>query len=385
MLSFFGLPFGFPWESSNAFLRRGVALFKAGMYWWAVAAFSTAIRKDASNVAAYRWRSQAYMMLGYDKKVEYDYEKIQELEARMPRETPISSVIREEAAPPTEPPRSDEKPAAPNRASTLQETPISSVNREKAKPLTETAEHKEVTPELGDSALTDKPVGLAFARAVMYRSTDYETEEDCDQAIREITEAPAWIRTHAAALYNRGLAYLQKGQHDRAVDDFSESLRLAEADLSIRQPDGSIRPYMNAAEPCVPLRKRGFVYLIQRQWHKAIADFTRILALASDDHWTFSCRGIAFNEIGDHDNAIADSAAAILLNPDFYVSYLNRGYAYWQKGELALAIADYSKAIQLDPTDVRLYEHRAKIYLAVGKPALALDDEIRMQDLLATS
>jgi hypothetical protein len=40
----------------------------------------------------------------------------------------------------------------------------------------------------------EKPVGPAMAKAMSFRMGNYESEADCDQAIRDITEAPAWVR-----------------------------------------------------------------------------------------------------------------------------------------------------------------------------------------------
>ena len=73
----------------------------------------------------------------------------------------------------------------------------------------------------------------------------------------------------------------------------------------------------------------------------------------------YNDRGIAYDDEGDYDRAIADFSKAIALRPDYAEAYNNRGTAYHRKANEAQAISDFSRAIQLKPTYARAYYNRA--------------------------
>jgi tetratricopeptide (TPR) repeat protein len=355
--------FGFSPESHADCVRRGVKLFNAGRYQEAIAVFSKAIRRGPLEVDAYRWRSQAYMMVGDEANADADYEKIQELAPFTPPPGPV----------PSDEPLDD-------KTNTDCDSP--------PKP-SGVSEYSKLVSEVP----SDKPVGLAFARAVMYRTTPYESEGDCQQAIRDINEAPQWLRSgYPAALHNRGLAYFQLGEYERSVEDFSEAISLWEAQAvspaadsqSSSPSDGQAGGRLpDPASVLLSLRMRGQAYLRSAKWPQAIADFTRMIEAAPDDAWwAHVCRSMCLNNVGEYDRAIADSTLAIKQNPDFFVAYLNRGYAHQQKKEFAMAIADFSEVIRLDPKHADWYKARAEVYLAAGDLAHALADQVRVQELL---
>jgi tetratricopeptide (TPR) repeat protein len=115
----------------------------------------------------------------------------------------------------------------------------------------------------------------------------------------------------ATAYYNRGNAYDDKGDHDRAIADYDQSIRLNPQDA---------KPYYN--------------------------------------------RAIAYEAKGDHDRAIADYAQAIGLNPQSADAYYNRGVAYFKKGDYDRAISDLDQYIRLAPSAPDGPALRAKIIAA---------------------
>jgi len=101
------------------------------------------------------------------------------------------------------------------------------------------------------------------------QSSDAETIQGCDAVIRWARET---TRDAAAAFYNRGHAYRNQGQFDRAIDDYDQALKL--------------RP--NFA-----------------------------------DAW--NDRGVAWRLKGDNERALTDFAEAVRLNPDLPSAWFNRG------------------------------------------------------------
>src|SRR5205085_787291 len=104
------------------------------------------------------------------------------------------------------------------------------------------------------------------------------------RVINDRNERP---RDRAGAYLNRGNAWSDKGDNDRAIADYSEAIR--------RKPKNA-SAYFN--------------------------------------------RGIAWSDKGDNDRAIADYSEAIRLNPVKAKAYFNRGIAWSDKGDNDRAIAD---------------------------------------------
>jgi tetratricopeptide (TPR) repeat protein len=102
----------------------------------------------------------------------------------------------------------------------------------------------------------------------------------------------------AVEYYNRGESYRNKGDHDRAIADYTEAIRL--------DPQFAI---------------------------------------------AYNNRGVSYNGgKKDYDRAIADYTEAIRLNPQYALAYNNRGNAYQAKGNQARADADFAEARRLGYT-----------------------------------
>jgi lipoprotein NlpI len=177
----------------------------------------------------------------------------------------------------------------------------------------------------------------------------------------------------AVAFLNRGAAYLDKGQPDRAIQDYDQAIRL--------------NPNYAAA-----FRNRGRAYSAKGDNDRAIADFNEAIRLdpkravaynnRRNNHAVrYYNRGNAYSAKGDNDRAIADYNEAIPLDPKPAVAYKNRGNAYRAKGDNDRAIADYNEAIRLNPNFAHAYISRGLAYLYSANPAKALADVIQASEL----
>jgi len=97
------------------------------------------------------------------------------------------------------------------------------------------------------------------------------------------------------------------------------------------------------------------------EYDAAIADFTEIIKIDSNNAAAYFCRGLAYTRKGDYDRAIADYSDSIKINPNNTISYINRGNAYLNKNDYDLAIADYNEAIRFTP-NVAIYYNRGNAY-----------------------
>ena len=104
-------------------------------------------------------------------------------------------------------------------------------------------------------------------------------------------------------------------------------------------PDGRARAFFN----------RGRAWSDQGQYDKAIQDFDQAIRL--DPHYpdAFNNRGIARGGKGEREKAIQDFDEAIRLDPNHAIALHNRGIAFRVLGRMAEAEADFARARQAGP------------------------------------
>jgi lipoprotein NlpI len=174
----------------------------------------------------------------------------------------------------------------------------------------------------------------------------------CTQSIK----SGKWTGNNQAINYgNRGKAYEDKGDFDRAIADYNQAISIN---------PGNATFYNN----------RGIAYRGKGDLDRAIADYNQAISLNPKDHDAYYNRGISYRTKGDLDHAIADYNQAISLNPKDPDFFNNRAFAYREKGDFDRAIADYSEAIRLAPKNDVFYARRGRAYLYSGNIAKALAD-----------
>ena len=142
-----------------------------------------------------------------------------------------------------------------------------------------------------------------------------------------------WAYTCRAAVRSR------EGDHDNAIKDLTEAIRL---------------------EPASWLyNSRGNLWAVQDERDKAIADFTEAIRLDPKDPVAFTNRGNRWREKKDYDTALRDYDEAIRLDPRFAWPYRGRGNVWAAKEEWAKALDDYVEATRLDPKDPITLNNRA--------------------------
>ena len=109
--------------------------------------------------------------------------------------------------------------------------------------------------------------------------------------------------------------------------------------------------------------QRGIAVHQDNNLDRAIEYYTEVIRLDPTDTFIISIacysRGLAYAEKGEVDPAIANYNESIQLNPDFADAYHYRGIAYKDKGEFERAVEDYNQAIQLQPNSVLFYNNRS--------------------------
>src|SRR6516164_2368282 len=87
------------------------------------------------------------------------------------------------------------------------------------------------------------------------------------------------------------------------------------------------------------------------------------------DAVSYANRGVEYRNKGDLERALADFTKAIAIDPKVARAYTNRGLVLKTKGDLDRAIADYDKAIELDPKHLLAYYDRGNAWSKKGTTA----------------
>lgn len=156
------------------------------------------------------------------------------------------------------------------------------------------------------------------------------------------------INDRAWAAYNdRGFAYADMGETEKAIQDYSRAMVL--------NPTYAM-PYSNRASAYTKLRK----------YEQAMADCNKAIELDPTLAVAFNNRGNVYAALHDRERAIQDYTQAITLKPDYAEAYNNRGVAYDDLHDSSRAFADYQKALELRPDFAEVY-HNLSVYHYVNK------------------
>jgi tetratricopeptide (TPR) repeat protein len=116
-----------------------------------------------------------------------------------------------------------------------------------------------------------------------------------------------------------------------------------------------------------PYNQRGLAYFDKGEYDKALTDFTRAIGLNQDYADGYYNRGLVYQNKGAYDKAILDYTEAIRINPTYLKAYINRGQVYNLKEEHEKASIDFKSAMEIDPFDKNAYYNLAYVYSSLGK------------------
>lgn len=154
---------------------------------------------------------------------------------------------------------------------------------------------------------------------------------------------------------NRGKAYGERGEHGKAIADFSSAISIKPA---------SADAYNN----------RGNEYGELSQYDRAIADLTNAIELRKDFSEAFSNRGHVLMQAGRFEDAESDFTKAINLNPAYASGWYNRGNLYRKIRNFQQAIDDYSQALKFDEHMAEAYNNRGTAKTMIGDFKSAVND-----------
>lgn len=194
---------------------------------------------------------------------------------------------------------------------------------------------------------------LALAKGMLGKQTEQAS------LLKEVLEEDP---EHAAAHATLGEIYLEKKEHDRAQEQFEQSI---EAD-----PDNFIAR-----------TGYGHVLIRQKKYEDAVKQLDKAVELKPDYPFSYVDRAKAKSSSGDANGALSDLAEAIKLDPDHYWNYIDRGKLRLYVNNLKGAYEDFDQAVELRPDYFLGYVYRGGANDDLDRFEAALHDYRKVSEL----
>lgn len=106
---------------------------------------------------------------------------------------------------------------------------------------------------------------------------------------------------------------------------------------------------VSGRDKATTLKQRAVALMHLGQHQRAIDDVNEAMRLNSGDPDNYYLRGLANRGLGNHRQSVDDSSRAIALEPDFAAAYANRAFSNKALGNTGQARNDARRASELDP------------------------------------
>jgi tetratricopeptide (TPR) repeat protein len=167
----------------------------------------------------------------------------------------------------------------------------------------------------------------AEALAACQRETDAAKRiEFCTKVIDDKTEIED---IQAEALLHRGLALASQDENSKAIADYTRAIALNPQYTALYQ-------------------SRGEAYFRSGDAKAAIADFDAVLKMDAQNALALHSRAAVNLQVGDYDAALVDFVALLALDGTDADAFAGRGLVFEHKGDRVHAEADYRKALELE-------------------------------------
>lgn len=181
--------------------------------------------------------------------------------------------------------------------------------------------------------------GLHRAATLRQRAQHYLAINDEDRALADYTASLRLDAEAGSAYFNRGEIYLNRGEFDAAAADFTQLIRLQPSRMAgylgrcralISAPETASRARADCDEALtrarpehrpIALGMRGFVGLRMGEYEAAWSDYNAALELAPMDAYFQYGRGLAARQLGRQAEGEEDLAAALRLDPAAAAAY----------------------------------------------------------------
>jgi Tfp pilus assembly protein PilF len=173
-------------------------------------------------------------------------------------------------------------------------------------------------------------------------ASDCKQSADRDLEIRGCTTVIQQNPRNSIAYTNRGIAYENKGEHDRAIADFNKAIE--------------INPKYALA-----YNNRGWVYCMKADYDRATSDASVAISLDPKVKNFYHTRGEVFRAQGTYDRALSDFNQALSLDPTYMSAFASLGMTYEAMGDRDKAIENYTRTQTLPATSKDAKDYQAEV------------------------
>jgi len=217
---------------------------------------------------------------------------------------------------------------------------------------------------------------LILGMASWQRTWVYESQETLWSDV--LTKNPNSWSAHS----DLGVIFSQKGQVDKAIDQFQKALEINPTDAPAHYhlgnallKNGRLNEAIAQFQTAVEIDPNyvgaycnfGNALFQNRQFHKAIERYEKALQINPNYAEAHSNLGAAFFQIGELDDAVAEYQKALAINPDYAEPHSNLGNALSHKGRLDEAAAQYQKALAIKPDYPEAYYNLGIVLFQKGQ------------------
>jgi tetratricopeptide (TPR) repeat protein len=261
-------------------------------------------------------------------------------------------------------------------------------------------------------------------RAVEYRKNSIESLKRYSELRKDASESLEYRYAQIAVAIVQGKfveadkasdALLAEVQTDERVWILKAASQIAR--LNFKGGAATLTKLIDDVAPALwrPYFFRGWIYLVTKDFDRAIADCTRAIELDPRQARTYAIRASAFNEkndvaaakkdydhaleqapdwgfiltarasarlrLGDDRGAVDDASRAMEIEPTDFSAPFVRSQAKWRLGDKPGALADAGRAIEVGPREPEGYLLRSRLRTETGDLAGAIEDATKMVEL----
>ncbi len=223
--------------------------------------------------------------------------------------------------------------------------------------------------------------------AYALRGLAYEQQDEYEKAIADYTEAIRIDPQYDSAYALRGQAYEHQSEYEKAIADYTEAIRIYPGRLEncasgsfeyqkvcytqlLQRSPNDAKDYIN----------RGKAHTFLGEFEKAVEDYTEAIRIDPTKEEAYKLRGdLYYSRLDEPEKAIADYSEVLRVNPNVIL--------HCSEGSTAFQVACYTELIRTNPVDGSAYYHRGEAYEFLkeyDKALLDYDEAIRINPQVAS-
>jgi len=182
-----------------------------------------------------------------------------------------------------------------------------------------------------------------------------------DKALEQYQTVLKMQPDNPEAHLNLGEVFFKKGLVDEAIEEYQKALGSPQqvqarhrSDTSLERTNSDVHYNLGTA-----FQKKGLT-------DKAIEQYQTALRIRPDFAEPYVNLGIIYGELGSMDKATEYFQAAVRANPDFAKAHYNLGTALHKKGLVEAAVEQYRIALKLDPRYAEAHSNLGSAYRDLG-------------------